>query len=280
MAENKNSNRGVYNPSRFSYTDAKVSKKLKEKEEPDTGIFTTGEKRYNQLPTWIGLGLIIGVTSVAAGFCCLSFNFTHSTGWGIGGLVAIILTGLSWAATNLVSMIYHRQYSARNVSKSIAFLRYALPYFTLGMVLTLFFVIPMRYTAFSKFAQNEGFWAGLWYLFLILIWVALAAGILHHVMKKETVAKVYDWVWLVLGLWIPVCFYHILRRSGYLGKDAMYIVIFAPIVMLIACIFRQQAQKKRYWIHAYEMTANLAVSMELIAFITYPLWLNASSTIA
>ena len=291
MAENKNSNRGVYNPNRFNYTDAKVSMKLKEKEEPDTGIFTHGEKIYNTAVSWTGFGCAAGLTIVMLVFACLKLNFVISPVWSALSIVMIVLTGGCWALTCLVSMKYHKSYSTRNVDKKWDFLHYVLPYLDFGFLMMMFFVMPMRYPVWVQMERIGLVTPMLWYiLFIILIWAAVICGIVFHWIAiyghadasadKQTnwtsIGRIYDALFMVLALWIPVCFYHILHSSFSMGgNEPLYLVIFAPITMDIACLFKYRSVKKRYWIHAYEMTAYLAFAMDMVAFATYTLWLWA-----
>ncbi len=292
MAENKNSNRGVYNPNRFNYTDAKVSKKLKEKEEPDTGIFTHGEQIYNTVVSWIGFGCAVGLTGVNLVFAAMKLNFVASLSWSILSMIFILLCGASWALTCYASMKHHRAYSQRNPSKFWNFAHFALPYLDFALLMMMFFVLPLRYPVWEQMRYVGGGLVVpmLWYiLFLVMIWGITIAGIAFHWLdiygqKKEgghnwnKIGKGWDVAFMLIGLWIPVCFYHILVRSFSMcgdGLSPIYLLISGAITMDIACIFKQRSLKKRYWIHAYEMTAYLAFAMEIVPFTTYTLWLWA-----
>ena len=182
-------------------------------------------------------------------------NFTGDGGYGIVGLLSMILFYLSLTYFVVVEMLFHTKWVEKKENK-VSFVH-------LGFYLSLLFLaagyasIWMRPNAMYR----AGCYEGLGILLFVFALVASLVGIYLSFAKAKSnpsLARGYLLALVLLAFWIPVFNYPVLSNDIFGIPEAMWTVIFSAISSFFA-----------FWFLLFEKNPGFRTAGEFFLFATF-----------
>ncbi|MFA6830252.1 MAG: hypothetical protein WCR67_06090 [Bacilli bacterium] len=218
------------------------------------------------------LGGAIALTAIIVILCYAlndAIRFSGDGGYGIIGIIAMILTLGGIIALCAVNGKYHLVDIEKKDHRLAKSVKIAVFYFVIGAIFTAYAFIWMRSNITGRVT-----WPYLNIVMLVGVWIACIAGMIlnfRHDEKDGGLTKIYNFLFILLILWLPVCNYPILASSIVNIKVACWLVIFAPITMDLGLFF-YNSRKKVGMNTAWQITCYLALAQECVALFYYAMF--------
>lgn len=211
--------------------------------------------------------------------CALYYGISNTTsfkgqdGYGIGGIVAIVLISVAGLALIAYSLFYKLKYAETKSHDLQKAIYYSLFYVMIGALYTGFALIPLRGSNIEAYQLlNGGVYSYMEYLLLGLVCLFIIAAIVLNfvlIKKNPKTLKTINYVMLAILLWVIVCFYPIMAKTYAVGKTGMALVIVASVVMDLSLIFLASGKKKTGYHTAFNFLTFAAFALDAVAIFYY-----------
>lgn len=262
-----------------SYSSFKTFKErealIEKKELPEFGIV---EKIFNYTLFLSGV-----CASIICLICLLYYTFNNSVsiskyyttanaGYGPIGIGVIILFFVAFAAYCISMLVYHLKDIEKKDHEKAKKRSAILSYILLALIFTVFFVIWLRPRVVGIVT-----WGGLGYFFMVVVWLLCALGIyLNCFYKGKKAANIYNDAIILTIFWLPVILYHCLRLSTLNIVPAAFLIIFTPITMDVAYLFKRAGKDTPFMHSLWHLFSIGAVTMFMTAILNYSYFAQAN----